>query len=145
MRAQCSRCKKYFEISDQELKLGVSTHTCDDLFTTALSEAIKKFKTKKSKYNNIRTEYKGVSYASKSEASRAQALDRLKEAGQVKYWLRQVPFFLPGNIKYISDFMIVWNDGQITYEDVKGMQTQVFKNKKKQVEALYPVKIEVVK
>ena len=37
--------------------------------------------------------------------------------------------------------MVHWADGTITYEDVKGFKTEVYKLKKKLIETLYPIKI----
>lgn len=57
----------------------------------------------------------------------------------------QVPFHLPGNVIYRVDFMEFHNDGTVHFVDVKGMETNTFILKKKQVEELYaPIKIETV-
>jgi len=53
----------------------------------------------------------------------------------------QVPIQLPGGVKYLVDFMIIYPDGKVEYIDVKGVKTSVYIIKKKQVEALYPIKI----
>lgn len=71
-------------------------------------------------------------------------LKLLKEQGIVTRFLMQVPFHLPGGIVYKLDFLVFWegwDSGNITWEDVKGMKTAVYKIKKKQVEALYGIKI----
>jgi hypothetical protein len=99
----------------------------------------------KSKYNAVKTEYKGVKYDSKAEAHYAIDLDMLKLNGKVSFWLRQVPFTLPGNVTYKCDFQVFYADGHIEFVDVKGMKTDIYRLKKKQVEALYPVKIIEVK
>jgi len=66
----------------------------------------------------------------------------LKKCGEILFFLRQTPFHLPGNIKYICDFMIFWKDGSVTFEDVKGFKTKEYTIKKKQVEEIYfPVTI----
>ncbi len=93
------------------------------------------------KYNAVRTEYNGHLYASKAEAKRAQELTILKQAGEVSYWLEQVPFRLKCGAVYRVDFFVVWADGHITIEDPKGMKTAVYKLKKKMVESEYPVRI----
>ena len=61
------------------------------------------------------------------------------------FFLRQVPFDLPGGVKYRADFMIFWADGSVTVEDVKGYDTPQSRLKRRQGEVLYPVKIELVK
>ena len=58
--------------------------------------------------------------------------------------MRQVPLHLVGNTKYVADFQVFHLDGSVEYIDVKGMETSTFKLKKKQVEATYPIKINVV-
>jgi hypothetical protein len=85
----------------------------------------------------------GIKFASKKEARRYRELQLGQEqSGPVLFFLRQVPFDLPGNVKYRVDFQIFWRDGSVSFEDVKGHRTKDFIMKKKMVEALYPVKIE---
>lgn len=98
-----------------------------------------------SKYKAIPTYVDGLRFPSKLEARYYSQLKLRLLAHDIKYFLRQVPFDLPGKIKYYCDFMVVELDGSIRYIDTKGVETATFKLKKKQVEALYPVKIEIVK
>lgn len=67
------------------------------------------------------------------------------ESGEVIFFLRQVPFHLPGNVRYVVDFVEFLASGQVDFVDVKGMETPEFKLKKKQVECLYPIEIKIVK
>ena len=69
-------------------------------------------------------------------------LKMLQKLGEVIFFLRQVPFDLPGNIKYRCDFQVFYKDGTVSFIDVKGMKTQEYIMKKKQVESLYPIVIE---
>jgi hypothetical protein len=94
------------------------------------------------KYNAQKTENQGLRFDSKKEARRYTDLRLLQRAGKVVMILRQVPFDLPGRVKYRVDFQIFWADGTISFEDVKGMRTAEFIAKKKMVEDLYPVEIE---
>jgi hypothetical protein len=57
------------------------------------------------------------------------------------WFLMQVPFRLPGKTKYLLDFLVFWKDGRQTFEDTKGKRTPMYIMKKKQVEALYPIRI----
>jgi hypothetical protein len=98
-----------------------------------------------SKYKAIPTYVDNIRFPSKLEARYYSKLKLRQQANDIKYFLTQVPFRLPGGIKYVCDFMVVENDGSIKYIDTKGIETATFKLKKKQVEALFPVKIEVVK
>jgi len=61
----------------------------------------------------------------------------------VLFFLRQVPFDLPGNTKYRADFMEFWTNGEVHIVDVKGYQTKEFIKNKKMVESIYPIEIEV--
>jgi hypothetical protein len=49
--------------------------------------------------------YKGVVYDSKKEASKATELDLCVQAGEIAFYLRQVPFDLGAGVKYVADFV----------------------------------------
>ena len=98
----------------------------------------------KHKYNAVRTETNGIKFPSKKEARRYEELCLLQRAGEIVFFLRQPLFDLGGGTTYRADFLIFWSDGGVTVEDVKGVKTKEFIKAKKQVEALYPVEIEVV-
>ena len=72
-------------------------------------------------------------------------LQMLQKAGEVLFFLRQVPFHLPGGVKYIVDYQLFMSDGTIRFIDVKGFETSEFKLKKKIVEDIYPIEIEIFK
>lgn len=112
-------------------------------------------KKKRSKYNAKRTDYNGVMYDSKKEAGFAKKLDLLKMAqgpDKVMRVERQVPFQITVNnqkiCRYILDFRVTYADGRVDLVDVKGMKSgaayQMFKLKKKLVEAIYDVEIKEV-
>ena len=110
--------------------------------TTAQFKALKK---PRNKFNAIKTVVDGITFASKAEAEYYRQLKNSQSIGTISYFLRQVPFTLPGGTRYIVDFMIVHRNGTISYVDVKGQTLASFVRSKKQVEALYPVEITVVK
>jgi hypothetical protein len=64
--------------------------------------------------------------------------------GDVVFFLRQVPLYLPGKTKLVVDFQVFNTDGTVSFIDVKGMRTDVYKVKKREVEATYPIEIEEV-
>jgi hypothetical protein len=97
------------------------------------------------KFGAVRTTRGDRTYASKAEARYADRLTVEQHAGTVLFWLEQVPVKLPGKTKYVVDFLVFDADGNVRFIDVKGMETPMFVMKKKQVEALYPFEIEVVK
>jgi len=84
----------------------------------------------------------GIVFASKAEARRYQDLKLLRSAGHVRFFLRQVPFHLPGGTRYLLDFLVFWTDGHQSFEDVKGTRTEVYELKRRQLAELYGVEIE---
>lgn len=102
-----------------------------------------------SKYGNIKTDYKGQRFDSKKEAGYAQLLDTLKRAknrrDRVYSYETQIPFQIILNgkpiCKYIADFRVNYEDGREEIVDVKGKKTDVYKIKKKLVEAQYGIEI----
>lgn len=111
---------------------------------------------RKSKYNNQKTMVDGIEFDSKKEADYYIHLKLLKKAGEIKDIGLQQRFVLqPGfekngvkyqPITYIADFVITNNDGTTEVVDIKGVETQVFKIKKKLFEHMYPdLNLKVVK
>lgn len=109
-------------------------------------------KLSKSKYDNVPTEVDGIKFHSKLEGRYYVELEFRRKAGEVLYFLRQVPFHLPGGVIYRVDFMevglhsgsragAVW----IKYVDTKGYDKRESTNKIKMVEAIYHVKINIVR
>ena len=87
------------------------------------------------KYGAKKTEYGGCVYDSKGEAAHARRLDLLKGAGEVRWWLRQVPVMIgePGVDKpYRVDFVVCNADGSVHAEEYKGAETPQFKRQKRQ-------------
>nr|DAO42533.1 MAG TPA: Endonuclease [Caudoviricetes sp.] len=101
----------------------------------------------RNKYHNKKV--KG--FDSAKEWRRNQELEALQRAGEISELNRQVPFVLMSSytiadettkqgfrtvreIRYIADFTYRLKDGTRIIEDVKGMQTDVFKLKRKLLE-----------
>lgn len=93
------------------------------------------------KFNALRSEYDNIKFPSKKECERYKQLKELQKLGEIAFFLRQVPFHLSGSVKYVCDFVVFWTNGEVTIEDVKGMKTDLYKAKKKMVEATYPITI----
>ena len=96
------------------------------------------------KFHAKPTKSDGIRFDSKKEAAYYDSLNLRKKAGQVLFYLRQVPFHLPGGVTYRVDFQEFHADGTVHFVDVKGMKTKDFIMKKKMVEDLFPVEIELV-
>lgn len=103
---------------------------------------------KKHKYNATRTErlWKGIlwKFDSKAEARRFDALTAMQEAGEVQFFLVQVPFRLP-ETTYRVDFVVWWKDGHVTFEDVKGRMTPKSKLKIDQVRRIHGIDITIIR
>lgn len=124
---------------------------------------------RKGKYHNLPTEADDIKFHSKLEAKYYVELDFRRKAGDLLYFLRQVPFHLPGGVIYRVDFLEVslhheyaaqmtpapkmraldkslgFTPLQIRYVDCKGVDTQDSSNKIKMVQAIYGVEIELVR
>jgi hypothetical protein len=104
------------------------------------------------KYRNVAVYVDGYRFDSKLEARRYAQLKQLQAAGEVKWFICQVPFRLPGGIVYRADFLVVWRrypgvglDEYIGIEDCKGFMTSVADLKIKQVEAIYGIKVNLIR
>ena len=84
----------------------------------------------------------GITFDSIKEMERYKILRSLRRLGKIDFFLMQVPFILPGPVRYRLDFMVFWADKTVTFEDVKGHKTDLYILKKKQVEELYGIEIE---
>lgn len=99
-----------------------------------------------SKYKAKQTIIGNRKFPSQKEAKRYVELMRMWEAGEILYFLPQVPLELDkdGSARYRVDFQVHWPDKTVTYEDVKGMKTDMYKLKKKLIEARYKIKIQEI-
>ena len=101
---------------------------------------------KRQKYGNRKVEIDGMKFDSQHEADYyfGVLVPRVK-AGELKCVCRQVPFDLPGGIRYIADFVTMRPDMSIeAVIDAKSEATrknQVYINKKKQVKACWGIEI----
>ena len=99
----------------------------------------------KHKFGAVKTENDGFKFDSKMEARYYTCLKKLRDVtGEIRFFLRQAPFHLPGNIRCVIDFVVFWSDGTVTFEDVKGVETPRFKLKRTQVESLFPVELKTI-
>ena len=104
-------------------------------------------KGKASKYGNRRVEIDGKKFDSKHEAEVYGELMLRKRAGELRVVLRQVPFDLPGGIKYIADFVTLDFAGNIEVIDAKSpitRQNRVYINKKKQLKSEWGFEVKEV-
>jgi hypothetical protein len=101
-------------------------------------------KQKRSKYGNTITHINGFRFDSKKESLRYLVLADMARHGEITKLALQprFPVEIAGKkiCTYVADFQYL-RDGELVVEDVKGMKTQVYKLKKKMVEALYDFQI----
>lgn len=96
------------------------------------------------KYNRSPKEERtvdGIAFDSKKEMN---FYLKLRLDPDVSYFLRQVSFDLPAGYKHKVDFMAVMKDGAIRWFEVKGLDLPHGKMKRRQVEELYGITIEVI-
>jgi len=103
-----------------------------------------KSKRRKNKFGAKPTTIDGIRFSSKKEGDWYRNLQHRQNIGEIKCFLRQVPFHLPGGIRYVIDFMIINNDDTVEFIECKGYMTQVASIKIKQASDIYKVKINVV-
>lgn len=106
---------------------------------------VQEFKNKyvnRNKYNAKKTSYNGRRYHSALEAAYAQELDWRKKAGEIKEIIPQFKIDIRVSGKHITnyfmDFKVVLNDGKIEMQEVKGMETDLWKIKWRLAIALHP-------
>src|SRR5690349_20298556 len=90
--------------------------------------------------------HRGIIYHSIKEKNHAALLDQLKTAKdpkeRVQAWERQcaMPMIVNGKLicTLFVDFRVIYADGRIQYEEVKGYKTETWRIKEKLFRALYP-------
>ncbi len=97
-----------------------------------------------SKYGSVMENCQGIKFQSKKEARVYRELCCRVHAGEIKFFLMQVPFRLQGGYIHRLDFMLIKTDGSIEYVEVKGRDLPMGKMKRKMVEAEYKIVISVV-
>ena len=102
---------------------------------------------RRSKYNvgaKSKRTVDGILFDSIKEAKRYGELKLLQGQGTVVLFLLQTPFYFKGGGKYVLDFLVFWNDGRVTFEDVKSPATrkkETYRFKKRLVENEFGIEI----
>ena len=108
-----------------------------------------KRKSRPHKYGAIPTVINGIRFASKAEARRYQELALLEKNHLITNLELQPSYQISINNKkicrYIADFRYTTPDGVEHIEDVKGIETPMFKLKRKLMKACLDLEIEIVK
>jgi hypothetical protein len=108
------------------------------------------------KYRNSKTKIDGINFDSQKEADYYSKLKLLERAKEIVKFERQVKMPIEINgihiAYYILDFKVYYPNGNIKHIDIKAkdkktnkwITTDVFKLKKKLIEAIYKIKIELI-
>lgn len=106
------------------------------------------------KYKNTKRVRDGIRFDSILEADQYTELCFRQKAGEITYFLRQVPIHLPGGVKLVVDFVTHKEHGVtvggtplwiVRYLDTKGHQTRESKNKIKVAKHEYGITVELIK
>lgn len=97
------------------------------------------------KYNNVKCTYKGFKFDSIGERDRYKQLELLQMANEIYDLKTQVKFpIIVNDVKicsYIADFTYRTLNAEFIVEDFKGVQTSIFKLKKKLMKAVYGIDV----
>lgn len=107
-----------------------------------------------SKYGNKKTVVNGITFDSKLEAEYYQYLKVLENVTILDLQLQPKFLILSGYtdaegekqrpIYYQADFLVKYENGLVEVIDIKGVETEAFKLKKKMFESRYGMKLKVV-
>jgi len=91
----------------------------------------------------------GIKFSSKLEARYYEHLKMLQKTGLILFFLRQTSLHLPGNIRYVIDFVEFWapkgdSQGEVIFTECKGFCTPQAKDKIKMAEDIYGISINIV-
>lgn len=143
---QCCICYRHFQVGTLPSDLlEFNEDGISEVYCSHKCKCQKKKKKIRHKFNAKPCQADDIKFSSKAERAYYNRLKFMQESGEVIFFLRQVPLHLPGNTKYLVDFQVFNADGTVSFIDVKGMRTPMFVMKKKQVEEIYPIQIEIVK
>lgn len=98
----------------------------------------------KHKFGAVRCERDNIKFPSKLERAVYDELVRLRKKGDIIFFLRQIPFDLPGGYKHFVDFLI-FVEQNCYFIEVKGRDLSLGKLKREQVEDIYNLTIHVVR
>ena len=96
------------------------------------------------KFGAIKCERNGIKFPSKLERACYDLLLILQKRGDIRMFLRQVAFDIPGSAKHVVDFG-VFTEESVLFIEAKGRDLPMGKLKRKQVEELFDIDVHVAK
>lgn len=97
------------------------------------------------KFGAVKCQRDGKRFSSMLERAYYDQLTLRQKAGEVLFFLMQVPFALPGGARHILDFQVFLSDGTVEFVECKGKDLPMGILKRKQVEEIYPIEIKIVR
>jgi hypothetical protein len=99
------------------------------------------------KYHAKPIKINGIKFPSRAEAGRYCELKMMADRGEIECFSRQPIYELYAGIKYVADFQYIPKGFAFTVvEDVKGVETPVFRLKMKMMRAKWPgLEIKIIK
>lgn len=97
-----------------------------------------------SKYKAIKCESEGIKFPSLLERNCYLVLQKLKKDEKIDFFLRQIPFDLPGGSIHRVDYAVFAKE-QVYFIEAKGKDLAMGKLKRKQVMDIFKIDILVVK
>lgn len=98
------------------------------------------------KYNAVANICDGHFFPSLVHRDYYLVLKKKMDRGEIHYFLMEVPIRLPGAVSLRVDFLVFELNGEHDWIDIKGGKlTEAWRAKQKMVEALYPIKITLMR
>jgi hypothetical protein len=101
-------------------------------------------KKKRHKYNAKLIVFDGFKFRSKAEHERYIILKMMYSSGQTEWFSCQPTIHITCDFSYRPDFMVVEN-GEVHYEDVKGLETARFRQAKRLWAKYVPIPLWIIK
>lgn len=129
--------KKYPTIKNAFMSETISAAEFRQLYAQGAQQPAKK-----SKYNATKTKVADITFDSKKESIRYGDLKSMEKANEITGLQLQVKFKLEGT-SYVADFVYYcYSRKDWIVEDVKGMRTSLYRNKKKAMKERYNIEIQ---
>jgi hypothetical protein len=136
LKASCEVCNEGYVVKETPIFL-------DNRFICCLV-CYQKIQRKKPKYRAVKCEGDGIKFPSLLERSCYQVLEDLRKNGKIDFFLRQIPFDLPGGSIHRVDYAVFAKE-QVYFIEAKGKDLAMGKLKRKQVMDIFKIDILVVK
>lgn len=101
------------------------------------------YKRLRHKYNAVPSNRDNIKFPSKLERDCYDVLKAFQSSKMIRFFLRQIPFDIPGKARHNVDFE-VFTHGGVYFVEAKGRDLAMGKLKRLQVEEIYDIDVHVV-